>query len=325
MNIIVKKIIKETFSFFVFYSGILSISRFFYKRITILNYHDIKGEDFERHVKYLNKHFKIISLDECINILKEHKIEDNYLVITFDDGYQSFYKEIYPIVKKYNIQVTIFLPADFIGSKKLFWFDLVRVCFEEKNTDIFKKSIDDIKLDMDSIIGYLNKMKEDEKIKRVFKIIGEDTINNYNKIEKYHILNWEQIKDMDGNLVCFGSHTMSHPILTKIPLEKARNEIFSSKEELEKKIGKKIKYFAYPNGDHSDFNDEIVKILKEADFACAVTTIDGYCEKGDDLFKLKRKVVDGNFSITCLVAKIVGLWIPLSRKKAGSIKFNVIL
>jgi len=326
MHIIIKKIIKETFCSFVFYSGILSISRFFNKRITILNYHDIKGEDFERHVKYLNKHFKIISLGECINMLKEHKVENNYLAITFDDGYQSFYKEIYPVLKKYNIYATVFLTTDFIGLRKLFWFDLVRVCFEEKNTEIFERNIEEVKVDRDLIIGYLNEMEEEVKLKKVSEIIGEAKINNYNEnAVRYHLLNWEQIKEMDGNLVCFGSHTMSHPILTKIPLEKARNEIFSSKEELEKKIGKKVKYFAYPNGDHSDFNDEIVKILKEADFACAVTTIDGYCEKGDDLFKLKRKVVDGNFSITCLAAKIVGLWIPLSRKKAGNIKFNVIL
>lgn len=324
MHIIIKKIIREVFSLFVFYSGILSIYRFLTsKKITILNYHDIKGEDFERHVIYLNRHFKIISLDECINTLKEHKIESNYLVITFDDGYQSFYKEIYPVLKKYDVNATIFLPTDFIGSKKLFWFDLIRVCFEEKNTENFKKSIEGIRVGIDSIIGYLNNMKEDEKIEKVFEIIGEKTVDYYNKkTEKYHILNWEQIGEMDSNLVCFGSHTMSHPILTKISLEKVKKEIFGSKDEIEKKIGRKIKLFAYPNGDISDFNDKIIEILKEAGFDCAVTTIDGYCKIGDDLFKLKRKVVDGEFSIPCLVAKIVGLWIPLSRKKVENIKFN---
>src|SRR3972149_8640064 len=186
MRKFIKNVIREIFSLFIFCSGILSLYRFLARRkITILNYHDIKGDDFERHVKYFIKQFNIISLKECVDCLKEGRVRSNSLVITFDDGYQSFYKEIYPVLKKYNIHATVFLTTDFIGLRKLFWFDLVRVCFEEKNTEIFKKSIDDIKLDMDSIIGYLNKMKEDEKIKRVFEIIGEDRISNYNnKAEK---------------------------------------------------------------------------------------------------------------------------------------------
>jgi len=119
---------------------------------------------------------------------------------------------------------------------------------------------------------------------------------------------------MIGNLVCFGAHTMTHPILTNIPIEKARKEILGSKEELEKWIAKDVKFFAYPNGDVSDFNDEIIKIIKEAGFSCALTSIDGNCKIGDDLFRLKRRVVDGGFSIPCLAAKIIGLWIPLTRK-----------
>src|SRR3989304_6130066 len=132
MNIIIKKIIKETFSFFVFYSGILSIYRFLRKKkITILNYHDIKGEDFERHVKYLIRHFDIIPLGECVDCLNEGKEKSNSLVITFDDGYKLFYKEIFPILKKYSIPATVFIATDYVGSSKLFWFDLLKLYFEE--------------------------------------------------------------------------------------------------------------------------------------------------------------------------------------------------
>lgn len=319
MRKFIKNIIRETFCIFIFYSGILSIYSFFIRnRVTILNYHDINGENFERHARYLIKNFNIISLSECISWLKGEKKTNNNLVITFDDGYKSFYREIFPMLKKYNIPATVFLATDYIGSNKLFWFDLLKICFEEKGIKAFGDNIGNIKENFDSIISYLNLLEDDEKKKRIYKIKQENHIDYYTeKAKSYQILSWTEVKEMAASLVCFGAHTMTHPILTKISRDKARKEIYGSKEELEKQIDSEVRFFAYPNGDSTHFNDEIINVIIEAGFSCALTTINGDCKVGDNLFKLKRKVVSGDFNIPCLAAKISGLWITLSRKRSG--------
>jgi peptidoglycan/xylan/chitin deacetylase (PgdA/CDA1 family) len=99
---------------------------------------------------------------------------------------------------------------------------------------------------------------------------------------------------MSENGIEFGAHTVSHPRLTKIPLEKAREEIEESKREIEEKLGKQVKCFSYPYG---DYNAEIIEIVKEAGFTCAVAPHSFPISKWTNFYKLGRidPVLASNF------------------------------
>lgn len=56
-----------------------------------------------------------------------------------------------------------------------------------------------------------------------------------------------------------GSHTLSHPLLTKLTPEHQVAEILSGKEELEEIIGKPVTKFAYPRG---WFNEEVISSVR---------------------------------------------------------------
>ena len=138
-------------------------------------------------------------------------------------------------------------------------------------------------------LSYLNKvfkkMDETEKIFWIHKI--RDAL----KVEttlKDIMLSWSEIKEMSENRISFGAHTVTHPILSRIPLSQAEKEILHSKYEIESKLNTKIDLFAYPNGRREDFNENIKSILKRAHFICALTTIFGVNKIGCDLFELRR-------------------------------------
>lgn len=65
-----------------------------------------------------------------------------------------------------------------------------------------------------------------------------------------------------------GSHTLTHPHLTQIPLEQARKEIFDSKKLLEDRFGREIRHFCYPYG---DYNPAIRNLVGEAGYRSACT------------------------------------------------------
>jgi len=65
-----------------------------------------------------------------------------------------------------------------------------------------------------------------------------------------------KLQDEDWEI---GSHTITHPNLTKIDIKIAKTEIVLSKILLESK-GLKIKSFAYPFG---EYNEEIIEIVKK--------------------------------------------------------------
>ncbi|MHB2026452.1 MAG: polysaccharide deacetylase family protein [Elusimicrobiota bacterium] len=63
------------------------------------------------------------------------------------------------------------------------------------------------------------------------------------------MLTWAQIDEMKkSGVIEFGSHTMRHRNLPRIPLAEARWEIFESKKRLEEKLGAPMTSFAYPYG-----------------------------------------------------------------------------
>jgi len=65
-------------------------------------------------------------------------------------------------------------------------------------------------------------------------------------------MSWDTLKELVKNpLVTIGSHTVSHPddITTLSPFDQVK-ELSNSKLELEKQLGKKIDYLAYPDGKH---------------------------------------------------------------------------
>jgi peptidoglycan-N-acetylglucosamine deacetylase len=70
-----------------------------------------------------------------------------------------------------------------------------------------------------------------------------------------------------------GSHTVSHPLLTRIPIETAREEISFSREILQKRFGQEINSFCYPRG-YS--NPVIQDMVVEAGYTNARSTLVGY-------------------------------------------------
>jgi peptidoglycan/xylan/chitin deacetylase (PgdA/CDA1 family) len=82
-----------------------------------------------------------------------------------------------------------------------------------------------------------------------------------------------------------GSHTLTHPFLTRIPPEQAREEIFSSKKKLEDLFGVPIEHFCYPYG---DWNKTVSDLVIPAGYKTAFTTIPGVNTPSDSSFELKR-------------------------------------
>lgn len=88
-------------------------------------------------------------------------------------------------------------------------------------------------------------------------------------IDKGNYLTSSQIVELSNNNIEIGSHTISHPDLSKTPDEKAKTELTQSKEVLEKLIGKAVISFCYPAG---KFNDATVNEVKSVGYIYAVTT-----------------------------------------------------
>ncbi len=95
-------------------------------------------QKFEANLKLLKAHgFTFIPLKEAVAYLqgKRTTLPQKPIVLTADDGWESVYTYMYPIVKKLNIPVTLFIYPASISKEKHFltWEQLT----EMKNTGLF--------------------------------------------------------------------------------------------------------------------------------------------------------------------------------------------
>jgi len=87
--------------------------------VPIIMYHQVKnnklGKDvispyeFESDLKYLlENNYVTITMTQLIDYVYDNKeLPQNPIILTFDDGYLSTYKYVFPLLKKYNMKIVL--------------------------------------------------------------------------------------------------------------------------------------------------------------------------------------------------------------------------
>ncbi len=244
---------------------------------------------FEKQVRYCKKNFNISTFALLKNYVETNRrVPPRSLIITFDDGYRDNFTQVFPILKKYGIPVTIFLTVDCIGKDELFWWDKVALYVKNYGKD---------KLDIvigNRTYGYnlststqrqsavrellrLLKMAPDNERLRAIETIDHDFQNTIppQKIER-QILNWDEVVEMSAGGIEFGSHSMTHPMLSQLEnIEMVKHEVIKSKQILENHLNKEVTTFSYPIGGKNSYNIKIQNMLKEAGYSFAVNYVHG--------------------------------------------------
>lgn len=101
-----------------------------YHRIsdTDTNSTTLKVADFDAQIKYLiDDGYHIISPDDLLDAWATGKtLPSKPIVLTFDDGHIDIYKNVFPILQKYNVRATVFIVTDYIGMADYLTWDLAR-------------------------------------------------------------------------------------------------------------------------------------------------------------------------------------------------------
>lgn len=84
---------------------------------------------FEAQIVTLKENgYKFITFKDVERYLQGvQKLPEKPIIITFDDGYEDFYTDVFPIIKKHSIQVTQYLVADFIGKPNYLKDEQIRI------------------------------------------------------------------------------------------------------------------------------------------------------------------------------------------------------
>ena len=116
-------------------------------------------------------------------------------------------------------------------------------------------------------------------------------------------------------LVDFGSHSINHKSMSKLPINEMIKEAVESKRTLEEILDYPITMFSYPFGHHSNIT---TKILSEAGYEIAITSRWGTQNSAKQILRLKRVSFEQGDKFDDIRDKIEGLYDIYHIKGIGS-------
>lgn len=229
---------------------------------------------FEQKLLWFKKRYQLISYQELVNYLYNGAPLKNACHLTVDDGWLSTYRVIFPILKKYNVPMTIFVSPRIAQSGENFWYwdyknyDEVELRKMLQETGRFQGEVPKIPLEL------------------IFKELTIDEVNGlliaYRKrhnlpVPSRAFVNVTELREMSASgLVEIGAHTMTHPVLARENAERSRQEIQQSVLQLSEMLQTPVTAFAYPNGLRGmDFTQREINYVRQCGIKAAFTVNPG--------------------------------------------------
>jgi peptidoglycan/xylan/chitin deacetylase (PgdA/CDA1 family) len=260
--------------------------------LTVLCYHRVDSDaghglsemvtspsSFEDHLDLLEDEFSVIGLDDLVGWLAGARgLPPRAAMITLDDGYRDNYTAAYPILKRRGLPATIFLATGRIGSDDPFWWDRAAYLFD--HTEVAAAEL--------PFLGP-SELGGSERRRTVMKSWNEaaKTVPDGERLDGLRALedalavevpsaafagmhlSWSHVKEMHDNGISFGAHSLTHPILSRLPEADAAAEIAGSVERIHDELGDRPLSFAYPNGGDRDFTPANQETLRRQGVAVA--------------------------------------------------------
>jgi peptidoglycan/xylan/chitin deacetylase (PgdA/CDA1 family) len=257
--------------------------------------------DLAQQLQAVRHRYHIIDAHALRASLSDGKIlPPQSALITFDDGYESFWRLAQPVLESMSIRAVVFVSTRFVEENAPFWFDLawylVMTCESGRATDLavdlgLKDSRGERKTLAMQALGALKTMtptKRDVIIKRMIENRDAKTHSSEKSLQLFLPMTKDQIRTLSARGVSFGGHTHSHTILSVLPQDQAEAEIVLNKKVLESITEKPCDFFAYPNGGPGDYHDVHKKLLKIHGFTAAFTLEQGRTHPRKDPMAISR-------------------------------------
>lgn len=244
-------------------------------------------DDFRRQMEHLKRNYTVVTMAQVLAALDGGvRLPSRPVVVTFDDGHADNFTNAFPVLREFNVPATIFLTTDYIGSERTFWFDHVANLLLRLDIDrLHVPGLEEVFVLNDhesrrfasrKILRYLARVSDVQRR----KTIGWIEACPVSECPSRHhglsgAMTWEQIQEMAAAGCDFGSHTVSHPILSQLEAGALEHELVESRTTIGQHIGRSVETIAYPEGMEHSFNPVVTAAVRKAGYRLGFSYIPG--------------------------------------------------
>ncbi|MCB1378241.1 MAG: polysaccharide deacetylase family protein [Alphaproteobacteria bacterium] len=263
-------------------------------------------DDVITHVR--ERGFDLISFDAAVERIRAgDRGERPFAVFTLDDGYRDNLVHAAPVFRKHNCPYTVFVaPAITDGTCELWWRGLEHVLLA---TDYMVAEIDGARFELPTATAQqkqeawsrlywpIRRQEQHAQRKWIAEVCERHGVD-LGKMCADAAMAWDEVRTMAADPLCtIGAHTINHFAVGQLDAEEALGEMVASAERIEKELGRRPEFFAYPYGDRDSAGPRDFALAAEAGFRAAVTTRKGLIYPGhrNHLQALPRLSLSGSY------------------------------
>jgi peptidoglycan/xylan/chitin deacetylase (PgdA/CDA1 family) len=286
---------------------------------------------FKTQIEFLARYFHILRLDEACDLVNGvgalRIARRPAVLVTFDDGYRDNVEIALPILRRFGVPATFFIPTGLIEVPKLPWWD--HVAFVIKQTSVTHFRLERCPGDVSPIVIDLGieptAAKRTAAIMQVIRLFLDGAITDQewflaqldqrsavsvdNASQASQLfMNWEQVKQLVDQGMSVGSHGHSHRALAELEDDAQSQELEISRRMLESKLGHTVHAVAYPFGWASTFTTRTMEYAAKAGYRLAFSSLEGVNYPGTssiEPFALRRINVGAGDCAFLLRARVV--------------------
>jgi len=242
---------------------------FLNRTLTVFVYHDVSDnpsefslkynlnvcpEIFEHQINFIKNNFNIISSDDLL----EARIPPKAALITFDDGFRSYFKNAVPILKKYSVPSIIFLNMEPVEGA-IFWSGLITYLCERKEDfrDYLKSNLLERTTPKKPLFLYCSRNLVDSYIKKA----GESFEKEVSQFVGEFATEEDLVEASVNPLIFYGNHLFNHDV----PILMSDEELLRSYSQNSECLIRYPNYrnmFSFPFGQPgSCFNENQIELL----------------------------------------------------------------
>jgi peptidoglycan/xylan/chitin deacetylase (PgdA/CDA1 family) len=292
-------------------------------------------EVFRQQIRLLKAQYTVISPEEML-LWSEKKLvlPPRAVLLTCDDGLVNNLTEMRPVLEEEGVRCLFFvMGASCHDEPSTLWYEELFLLLLRAPPGSFKISSADIEIS-GALAGrdqrralWWNSVQQLSQVgaegRKVFLDAARARLrtdsdaplpaNDIPSQRRFRLLNRTELKQLDSAGMTIGAHSMSHPLLSRLPPELARAEIAQSRACLEAVLGKRVWAFAYPFGDPQSVTPEILDMAEDAGYAAAFLNWGGGLGAELPPFAIPRIHVTASMDLAELEAHVAGFYSSLQR------------
>lgn len=259
----------------------------------------VTPEAFRQHCRALSRFYDVLPLSRAVEAWRTDRAARRPIAaLTFDDGYRDNIEYAAPLLAEARIVGTFFAIADLVGSRLAPWYDrvarAVRWLSQRGRLDAAMSRVPGAERfgrcggDPFRIVAEAKTLRPPDRRALLATLESEAGAS---EISWPHdaVMNESELRQLATAGHEVGSHSATHELLTQVDDAALAAEVAGSRRTLERRLASPVTAFCYPNG---AVDDRVAEAVRDAGYACAVTTQPGRNAPGQDRLRLRRWFID---------------------------------